>query len=52
MRRLLHVLSARDPLSFVVATVILALAGLAATYIPVHSASRIEPDFAIRPAVR
>ena len=48
VRTMLYGLSASDPLSMVAAAVALAIAGLAAGYLPARRASRVEPSVALR----
>jgi len=45
---MLYGLSGSDPLSLIAAVVVLALAGLAAGYLPARRASRVEPMVALR----
>jgi putative ABC transport system permease protein len=48
MRGLLFGISATDPLTFVVVSILLILAGLAACYVPARRAMRIDPMVALR----
>jgi predicted permease len=45
---LLHEVSSRDALSFSMASAVLALVGLLATYLPAHRASRLDPMVVLR----
>jgi putative ABC transport system permease protein len=45
---LLFGLNARDPLTLVLAVIILAAIGLAASFVPAHRASRLDPTVALR----
>jgi putative ABC transport system permease protein len=45
---LLYDVSPRDPLTFVAVAAILALAGIAATYVPARRAARVDPVAALR----
>jgi ABC-type antimicrobial peptide transport system permease subunit len=48
MSTILTGISANDPLTFATATVILLLVGLAASYVPVRRASRVDPTVTLR----
>ncbi len=48
MRGLLYGISATDPLTFASVSVLVALAGLAASYIPARHAMRVDPNVALR----
>ena len=48
MGALLFEVSATDPLTFVVAPVVLVAVSLAATWLPVHRATRVDPTVALR----
>ena len=48
VRSMLYGLSGADPISLIAAVVVLALAGLAAGYLPARRASRVDPVVALR----
>lgn len=48
VRTMLYGLSGSDPWSLIAAVVVLAIAGLAAGYLPARRASRVEPTVALR----
>ena len=48
VRTMLYGLSGSDPLSLIAAAVVLAIAGLAAGYLPARRASRVDPMVALR----
>jgi len=48
VRTMLYGLSGSDPLSLIAAVAVLAIAGLAAGYLPARRASRVDPVVALR----